>query len=206
MQTALFSTPAPQTAQMFFCVTASDRDAAQEIAALYYSVYPTPFGDILIASTENGICELHFIEGNGAAESFLKEFQREYPQALLKEETLPEHALAAGFISGKSVPPTPLPIHLIGTSFQQSVWQELLKIPAGTTTTYGTLAAQLQLPAGAARAIGAAVGQNTIAVLVPCHRVVGSAGKLTGFRWGIQRKQQLLLSENSGNSPFQNTL
>ncbi len=195
MQTALFTTHAPQIAQMPFCVLASDRNTAKEITALHYSLHPTPFGDILIASSGNGICELHFADTTGAFKDLLNAFQSKYPQALLRKDMLPEHRLAAAFISGKTAHTTALPLHLSGTDFQLRVWRELLKIPAGATTTYGALAAQLQLPTGTSRAVGAAVGQNSIAVLVPCHRVVGSAGKLTGFRWGIPRKQQLLLAE-----------
>lgn len=191
MQTALFTTPAPQIAHMPFCVSASDRNAAKEITALHYSIHPTPFGDALIASTESGICALHFTDTD---ENLLEALAQQYHKAVLKAAPLPDHALAAGWISG-NLPQKPVPLHLFGSSFQVQVWQALLEIPAGETCTYGQLAARLGLSAGAARAVGSAVGQNPIAVLIPCHRVVGSTGKLTGFRWGLQRKQQLLQAE-----------
>lgn len=191
MQTVLFTTPAPQIAHMPCCVIASDRNAAKEITALHYSIHPTPFGDALIASTESGICALHFTDTD---ENLLEALAQQYPKAVLKAATLPEHALAAGWISG-NLPLKTVPLHLSGSSFQLQVWQALLEIPAGETCTYGQLATRLGLSATAARAVGTVVGQNAIAVLIPCHRVVGSTGKLTGFRWGLQRKQQLLLAE-----------
>lgn len=191
MQTVLFTTPAPQIAHMPCCVIASDRNAAKEITALHYSIHPTPFGDALIASTESGICALHFTDTD---ENLLEALAQQYHKAVLKAAILPEHTLAAGWISG-NLPPKTIPLHLSGSPFQLQVWQTLLEIPAGTTCTYGQLAARLGLSAGAARAVGSAVGQNPIAVLIPCHRVVGSTGKLTGFRWGVERKKQLLLAE-----------
>ncbi|MGE4360260.1 MAG: methylated-DNA--[protein]-cysteine S-methyltransferase, partial [Lysobacteraceae bacterium] len=81
-----------------------------------------------------------------------------------------------------------------GTHFQQTVWQALLRIPAGTTTTYGALAAQLDRPR-AVRAVAAAVGRNPISVIVPCHRVVGADGALTGYAGGLDRKRRLLALE-----------
>lgn len=191
MQTALFTTPAPQIAQMPFCVIASDRNAAKEITALHYSIHPTLFGDALIASTESGICAIHFTD---TGENLLETLAQQYPKAVLKAAYLPEHLLAAGWISG-NLPPKTVALHLSGSPFQLQVWQALLEVPAGQTTTYGQLATRLGLSATAARAVGTAVGQNAIAVLIPCHRVVGSTGKLTGFRWGVERKKQLLLAE-----------
>lgn len=158
---------------------------------LYYSTHATPFGEILVVSTTRGICALHFTD---TGENLLEALAQQYPKAVLKAAILPEHTLAAGWISG-NLPPKTVPLHLCGSSFQLQVWQALLEIPVGQTCTYGQLAARLGLSATAARAVGTAVGQNNIAVLIPCHRVVGSTGKLTGFRWGLQRKQQLLLAE-----------
>ncbi len=88
-----------------------------------------------------------------------------------------------------------VPIELVGTPFQVEVWTALRRLPPGETTTYGTLAAQLGKPPGAARAVGAAVGANPLAMLVPCHRVLGQDGSLTGFAWGLERKRALLEHE-----------
>ncbi|NNE91560.1 MAG: methylated-DNA--[protein]-cysteine S-methyltransferase, partial [Verrucomicrobiales bacterium] len=85
-----------------------------------------------------------------------------------------------------------------GTEFQVSVWKKLVKVPRGKTTTYSDLARQLKRPATHARAVGAAVAANTVAVLVPCHRVIGKNGNLSGFRWGVNRKRKLLDWEQDG--------
>lgn len=87
-------------------------------------------------------------------------------------------------------------VHWAGTAFQVSVWQELRKIPAGETRTYQQIADALNKPT-AARAVGTAIGQNHIAVLIPCHRVVRSDGHLAGFRWGTERKRALLAQESA---------
>lgn len=87
-----------------------------------------------------------------------------------------------------------VPLSVAGTPFQWMVWRELLKIPFGETRTYGQLAAALGRP-GSARAVGAACGRNPLAILVPCHRVVGADGSLTGYAWGVERKRALLALE-----------
>ena len=89
-----------------------------------------------------------------------------------------------------------VPLSPAGTPFQMAVWRELLKIPFGGTRTYGQLASALGRP-GAARAVGAACGRNPLAILVPCHRVVGADGSLTGYAWGVERKQALLALEGA---------
>lgn len=94
-----------------------------------------------------------------------------------------------------------LPLHLEGTDFQQAVWAALRAVPFGATTTYGELAAALGRP-GAARAVGAAVGRNPLSIVVPCHRVVGTDGRLTGFAGGIQRKRWLLAHESGAGALF----
>jgi len=80
---------------------------------------------------------------------------------------------------------------LIGTDFEVRVWEALLAIPVGAATTYGTIAKRLGKP-GAARAVGAAVGRNPVSFVVPCHRVLGGSGKLTGYHWGLTRKQAII--------------
>ena len=99
------------------------------------------------------------------------------------------------------MPPMDVPICLGGTAFQKVVWDQLLKIPYGKTCTYGELAAALAKRFGkekkSAQAVGQAVGRNPVSILVPCHRVVGTGGKLTGYAWGIDRKQWLLNHEKN---------
>ena len=91
-----------------------------------------------------------------------------------------------------------VPLDLQGTAFQQSVWQALLAVPYGETRTYGEIAAQVGRPT-AARAVGAAVGANPVCVIVPCHRILGAGGSLTGFAYGLARKKQLLELESAGS-------
>jgi methylated-DNA-[protein]-cysteine S-methyltransferase len=90
-----------------------------------------------------------------------------------------------------------VPLRVKGTPFQQKVWNALQDIPYGETTTYGELAALLGMPPGASRAVGLANGKNPISIIVPCHRVVGSTGSLTGYGGGLERKQQLLDHERA---------
>ena len=89
-----------------------------------------------------------------------------------------------------------LPLHPAGTDFQRRVWDVLATVPWGTTTTYGALAARLGLPPGASRAVGAANGANPLPIVLPCHRVVGSDGTLTGYAGGLERKARLLRLEH----------
>jgi methylated-DNA-[protein]-cysteine S-methyltransferase len=94
-----------------------------------------------------------------------------------------------------------VPMHLAGTAFQQSVWQALAAIPFGATVSYGALAAELGLPPTHARAIGGAVGRNPLSVMVPCHRVLGACGDLTGYAGGTHRKRALLQLEGVATAP-----
>ena len=100
------------------------------------------------------------------------------------------------YFSGREPDFTP-PLHLRGTAFQQSVWLRLLEIPYGHTVTYGAIAASLGLPSKAARAVGSAVGRNPLSLIIPCHRVVGADGSLTGYAGGIERKARLLEMEKA---------
>jgi len=98
-------------------------------------------------------------------------------------------------VSGDVAPPIPVAFRE-GTSFQRSVWQQLRTIPRGKTVTYGELATRLGMP-GAARAVGSAVARNPISIVVPCHRVVGAGGSLTGYAGGVERKRALLAVEGA---------
>ena len=100
------------------------------------------------------------------------------------------------YFSGQAPDFTP-PLHPRGTAFQEAVWAYLLTVPYGSTVTYGAIAAALGLPPGAARAVGGAVGRNPISLIIPCHRVVGANGSLTGYAGGVERKKRLLELEKS---------
>jgi AraC family transcriptional regulator of adaptative response/methylated-DNA-[protein]-cysteine methyltransferase len=148
----------------------------------------TPFGTALFAATPRGLAHLAFWDADAlAAEA---EIARAWPAANRHRCDVTAAAWAARVFARYSQPE---PVHLFvtGTAFQIQVWQALLRVPEGRLTSYGALAASLQMPT-AARAVGSAVGANPIACLIPCHRVIRSTGELGGYRWGLTRKRALL--------------
>ncbi len=158
---------------------------------VFFKSLNTSLGNLLLAATERGVCWCAFFDDEAAA---VKDLLLHFPQALPAQETRVPLEQAAGFLFSYPAPEGFLNLHLKGTPFQISVWKSLLKIPLGETTTYQNLALHLGLPGGA-RAVGTAIGNNPAAFLVPCHRVIQSTGGLGGFRWGLERKRDLLIWE-----------
>lgn len=161
-----------------------------------FTTAPCPLGRVLVAATPRGICAILFGE---AADALEAELRQRFPKARLK------HA-GEGFgatvraVAGLIETPSrglDLPLDIQGTAFQERVWQALRAIPPGTTASYAEIARAIGRP-GAARAVARACAQNRLAVAVPCHRVVGADGGLTGYRWGIERKRALLERERGG--------
>jgi AraC family transcriptional regulator of adaptative response/methylated-DNA-[protein]-cysteine methyltransferase len=154
-------------------------------------------GAILVAATEIGICA---IELGDDAERLLQDFQSRFPQAEIVGDDPEFERLAALAICLADDPKrTPdLPLDIRGTAFQRRVWEELQRIPAGTTITYAELARRIGQPA-AVRAVAGACAANKIALAIPCHRVVRTGGALSGYRWGIVRKRTLILRECEEN-------
>ena len=162
--------------------------------------YASPLGGILLAADETGLVGLWF-DGQ-------KYFARDLPAERVEQNT---PALAEAkrwldiYFTGGEPDFTP-PLHPIGSGFRQAVWNILLQIPYGQTTTYGEIARQLAAKQGLARmsaqAIGGAVGHNEISIIIPCHRVVGTNGSLTGYAGGIDRKVKLLELEHTDMSGF----
>src|SRR6476659_8429216 len=156
-----------------------------------YAYHPSPFGNALVMATERGLAGLAFADA-GAEEATLAEMKAHWPKA-----TYVADAAQTGPIARRIFDPTlwqaeqPLRVVLIGTDWEVRVWQALLKIPMGRLATYSGIAGKVRSPA-AARAVGAAVGKNPIAFVVPCHRVIGKAGELTGYHWGLTRKRAML--------------
>ena len=152
--------------------------------------YDSPLGGVLLAADNAGLTGLWF---NGA-----KYFAANLPEAREEKRTpiLDETARWLDIYFAGGQPDFTPPLHLIGTPFQQEVWALLRQIPYGKTTTYGalakTLAAQRGLERMSAQAVGGAVGHNEISILVPCHRVVGTGGSLTGYAGGVDKKKALL--------------
>jgi AraC family transcriptional regulator of adaptative response/methylated-DNA-[protein]-cysteine methyltransferase len=156
-----------------------------------YGFHPSPFGTALVMASERGLAGLAFADA-GEEKSALADMRQRWPNASYVEDSPSTAALARRIFDPKRWrAEEPLRVVLIGTDWEVRVWQTLLKIPMGRLTSYSTIAGKLCTPK-AARAVGAAVGKNPISFVVPCHRVVGSSGALTGYHWGITRKHAML--------------
>ncbi len=154
-----------------------------------YGLHDTRFGPALIGTTTRGVCALHFVNDG---RSGLELLRQSWPQAYLQNDPSATAAIAQRIFDPLAKASTqPLALLVKGTNFQIQVWRALLALPAGTLTTYGNLARTLKKP-DAARAVGTAVGANSIAYLIPCHRVIRASGTLTGYRWGTERKAAML--------------
>ena len=161
----------------------------------YINHYQSPLGTILLAANDTGLTGLWF------------EGQKYFAQGLDKETEEKEFSVFQTarrwldvYFSGQK-PDFQVPLRFQGTAFQKEVWEILLSIPYGETTTYGAIAKQLAakrgLPHLSAQAVGSAVGHNKISIIVPCHRVIGADGSLTGYAGGIWRKEKLLALEQA---------
>ncbi|HJS41101.1 MAG TPA: methylated-DNA--[protein]-cysteine S-methyltransferase [Sphingomicrobium sp.] len=157
-----------------------------------YAMLDTPLGQMLVAATNKGICRLTFDEDVAA-------LKRRFPNADIQPADTAMASLISGVMQAVETPSAmpDLPIDVRGTAFQEAVWRELRKIPAGETRSYADIAAAIGEP-GAVRAVGTANGSNPVAVLVPCHRVIRSDGTLGGYGGGLDRKRKLLAAEGAG--------
>ena len=166
----------------------------------YTNHYLSPLGDILLAADDAGLTGLWF-EGQKYFARCLDREHEEKETPVLKEAK----RWLDVYFSGKE-PDFSVPLHLIGTDFQKEVWKILCSIPYGRTMTYGEIAARIALQRGlahmSAQAVGGAVGHNEISLIVPCHRVVGTDGSLTGYAGGIDKKIQLLELEKADMRSF----
>lgn len=160
-----------------------------ELLNITYRFAETLFGTVLIAATQKGLCHLMFINNRNEA---LAELQYRFPKAVFQEDQHPLHKQALQLLSGLEInQESPIRLHLKGTAFQLKVWEALLKIPSGELSSYGKLASTIHQPT-ASRAVGTAIGDNPIAYLIPCHRVLQTSGKLGGYRWGTPRKSLMI--------------
>ncbi|HWP26237.1 MAG TPA: bifunctional helix-turn-helix domain-containing protein/methylated-DNA--[protein]-cysteine S-methyltransferase [Xanthobacteraceae bacterium] len=156
-----------------------------------YGFHPSPFGTALIMTTTRGLCGLAFADA-GQEQATLAEMQRRWPKARYADDGTATAPLAQRIFDQKHWrAERPLRVVLIGTDFEVRVWETLLRIPMGRAATYMDIAGSVCTPK-AARAVGAAVGNNPIAFVVPCHRVIGKSGELTGYHWGLTRKRAML--------------
>ena len=156
-----------------------------------YGFHPSPFGTALVMATDRGLAGLAFSDA-GEEATALADMRSRWRKATYVEDTERTAPLARRiFDPSLWRPDRPLRVVLIGTDFEVRVWDTLLGIPMGRATTYGDIAHKLGKPT-AARAVGAAVGKNPVSFVVPCHRVIGKSGDLTGYHWGLSRKRAIL--------------
>ena len=170
----------------------------------YTSVYSSELGDILLAADEIGLTGLWFFGQSYFADTLpTEQIAQETPILTQAREWLDE------YLSGKEPDFTPT-LHPIGSPFRQAVWKLLLQIPYGQTTTYGEIARQLEKlqnrPHMSAQAVGGAVGHNGISIIIPCHRVVGTKGSLTGYAGGLDKKMALLELEHANRKTYPENL
>ena len=155
-----------------------------------YGFHPSPFGTALAMVTPHGLCGLAFAD-QGNEPAALADMTRRWPNAAFKEDSALTAPYAARIFNHSQTGDQPVRITMIGSDFEISVWETLLKIPKGRAVSYGDIAMRIGKPK-ASRAVGAAVGKNPISFVVPCHRVLGKSGDITGYHWGLTRKRAIL--------------
>ena len=156
-----------------------------------YGFHPSPFGSALVMTTPRGLAGLAFADP-GEEEAALADMKGRWPKAHMVEDRGRTAPLARRIFDSRLWrAERPLRVVLIGTDFEVRVWETLLRIPMGRATTYSGIAAKLGAT-NAARAVGAAVGKNPVSFGVPCHRVLGKSGDVTGYHWGLTRKRAML--------------
>ena len=181
---------------------------------IFYTQTNTPLGRMLLAATERGVCAIYF----GDDQKLLDELKAEFPKATLLADTqIPNEPISDSTISDttslevyvqavckhlEGYQKLELPLDISGTAFQYKVWQILQKIPYGQTWSYSKVAEAMG-DVKAARAVASACASNKVALAIPCHRVVRSSGELSGYRWGVERKQRLLEQERKQASLFE---
>ncbi|HXW20057.1 MAG TPA: methylated-DNA--[protein]-cysteine S-methyltransferase [Roseiarcus sp.] len=172
-------------------MTPGDYRRRGEGLSLTYGFHSSPFGEAIVVTTPRGVAGLGFVdEGDRAAG--LADMHKRWPRATLVHDQQATTALARrAFDPREWRPDRPLRVVMIGSDFELRVWETLLRVPMGAATTYADIARHIGKPT-AARAVGAAVGRNPISFVVPCHRVLGRSGALTGYHWGLARKQAII--------------
>lgn len=172
-------------------VTPGEYKLRGEGLTISYGFHPSPFGEILLGSTDRGICNLSFVMHAGRSAA-IESLRKNWPKASVVENPAITQPLVAGiFRSSMHDLDNPLHLYLSGSNFQLKVWEALLRIPSGNVVSYRDLAGYLGEPK-AARAVGNALAHNPVAVLIPCHRVIHSLGEFGNYHYGEARKVALL--------------
>jgi AraC family transcriptional regulator of adaptative response/methylated-DNA-[protein]-cysteine methyltransferase len=175
-------------------MTPSEFRAGGQGTAIWFAVGECSLGSVLVAQTERGVCAITMGDDPDA---LVRDLETRFPKAkLIGGDVKFERTMATvvGMIDAPGVA-CALPLDVRGTLFQQRVWQALREIPPGTTKTYAEIAEFIGKPT-AVRAVARACASNAMAVAIPCHRVVRSDGSLSGYRWGVERKRELLARES----------
>ncbi len=167
-------------------------------AVVRYTTASSPLGRMLIAATDKGICAIQFADSDAELQQGL---MREFPFAVRRrdDEAMAQWKLSLGRLIDGEETNRSLPLDIRATAFQRKVWQTLQKIPRGETRSYSEVARKIGMPK-ATRAVARACATNPVAVAIPCHRVVRQGGELGGYRWGIERKEQLLAMEKEAGA------
>ncbi|MGA7711785.1 MAG: methylated-DNA--[protein]-cysteine S-methyltransferase [Rhizomicrobium sp.] len=172
-------------------MTPGDYAKAGRGVAIDFGFHACPFGVALVMMTNKGVCGLGFGD-EGEEEAMLADMKARWPQASYRENPARAAKIIGQIFDIERQ--GDISLHLMGTPWQMKVWEALLSIPSGKLATYRTIAEKVDSPK-ASRAVGAAVGHNPISWLIPCHRVLGSNGALTGYHWGVMRKRAMLAVE-----------
>ncbi|HEV7736601.1 MAG TPA: methylated-DNA--[protein]-cysteine S-methyltransferase [Chlamydiales bacterium] len=165
-----------------------------EALSIQYSFAETPFGDILIASTPKGICHISFADD---PEKELELLHERFSKASFSQKTDMQQQAALQIFKKDWTDLPQIKLHLKASAFQLKVWEALLKIPAGSVSTYASVANLIQSPQSP-RAVGTAIGSNPVAFLIPCHRVIRSTGVIGEYHWGTSRKTAMIGWEGVG--------
>ncbi|WP_051040266.1 MULTISPECIES: methylated-DNA--[protein]-cysteine S-methyltransferase [Methylomicrobium] len=175
-------------------MSASDNRQGPVRGRIRYALGQSALGAVLAAMSERGLCEIALGDD---PDELARDFQRRFPEAEPASGKEAE-AWLVKVIRFVEMPASglDLPLDIRGTAFQQKVWQALRQIPAGTKVSYTDIAERIGAPKKSVRAVAAAIAANTLAVAVPCHRVIRADGSLSGYRWGVERKAELLRRES----------
>ena len=165
------------------------------MTAIYFDRLPSPLGSLLLAHAGGHLCALDFQDYEMR---FRKALTQRFGGVAMIQKPLPDaiHDALQAYLAGSADALREVPVHASGTRFQQQVWAALRRIPAGETWSYAELARAIGQP-GASRAVGMANARNPVAIVIPCHRVIGSDGQLTGYAGGTERKRWLLEHEGA---------